>query len=37
MSSPTFSTDVARPAAAVAAIVFIIVAGFQVFWALGGS
>ena len=37
MSFPTFSTDVARPAAAVAAIIFVVVACFQVFWALGGS
>ncbi len=37
MGFPTFATGVARPAAAVAASIFVVVAGFNVFWALGGS
>ena len=37
MSFPAFATGVAPPAATVAASVFIVVAAFQVFWALGGS
>ena len=37
MSFPTFAAGVARPAAAMAASVFIVIAGFQVFWALGDS
>ncbi len=37
MSFPTFSTGIARRAAVLAAIVFIVFAGLQVFWALGGS
>ncbi len=37
MSFPTFAAGVARPAAAVAAGVFIAVAGLQLFWAAGGD
>ena len=37
MSFPTFAAGVARLAAAMAAAVLLVVAAFQVFWALGGS
>lgn len=37
MSFLSFSTSTARRASALAAIVFIVFAGLQVFWALGGS
>jgi hypothetical protein len=37
MSFPTLAAGAARPAAATAASVFIIVAAFQIYWALGGA
>jgi hypothetical protein len=37
MSISSFAENAARPAAAVAASIFVVVAGFEEFWALGGT